>query len=59
MLMEIYGSRAYLEDTSPDHVTHLATLWRSMVILTFGGGANEMQRDLISQFGLGMPKADR
>ena len=24
-----------------------------------GGGTNEMQRDLISQFGLGYPKADR
>ena len=29
------------------------------IILTFGGGVNEMQRDLISQFTLGFPRADR
>jgi hypothetical protein len=33
----------------------LEALYRSIVILTFGGGVNEMQRDLISTFGLGMP----
>ena len=58
-MMEVYGSQAYIEADSPDHVTHLSGLWRSMVILTFGGGTNEMQRDLISQFGLGLPRADR
>jgi hypothetical protein len=30
-----------------------------MVILTFGGGVNEVQRDLISIFGLGMPRSMR
>ncbi|MCY3619102.1 MAG: hypothetical protein OXG66_15615 [Acidimicrobiaceae bacterium] len=34
-------------------------MYRSTVILTFGGGTNEMQRDLISQFGLGYPRASR
>jgi hypothetical protein len=32
---------------------------RGSIILTFGGGVNEMQRDLISQFTLGLPRADR
>jgi hypothetical protein len=32
---------------------------RGAIILTFGGGVNEMQRDLISQFTLGFPRADR
>ena len=32
---------------------------RSMHILTFGGGTNEMQRDLIAIFGLGMPGSPR
>jgi alkylation response protein AidB-like acyl-CoA dehydrogenase len=58
-VMEIFGSQSYIEDGSPDHVTHLAAQWRSMIILTFGGGTNEMQRDLISQFGVGLPRADR
>ena len=41
------------------HLTRLEMQYRSTIILTFGGGTNEMQRDLISQFGLGYPKADR
>ena len=32
---------------------------RSSVTLTFGGGTNEIQRELIAQFGLGMPRAQR
>ena len=32
---------------------------RAMHILTFGGGTNEMQRDLIALFGLGMPVQPR
>ena len=32
---------------------------RSMHILTFGGGTNEMQRDLIAIFGLNMPGSPR
>ena len=32
---------------------------RSMIILTFGGGTNEIQRDIIAMIGLGMPRAPR
>ena len=32
---------------------------QSRSILTFGGGTNEMQRDLIAMFGLGMPRSLR
>lgn len=32
---------------------------RASVTLTFGGGANEIQRELIAQFGLGTPRAVR
>lgn len=33
--------------------------YRGLTILTFGGGVNEVQRDLISIFGLGMPRSMR
>jgi len=41
-------------------LTHLldATLKRNLV-LTFGGGVNEVQRELIAQFGLGLPRVPR
>ncbi len=58
-LMEVYGPQATIADGSTGHLTRLEMQYRSTVILTFGGGTNEMQRDLISQFGLGYPKADR
>ena len=37
----------------------LERYYRSLHILTFGGGTNEMQRDLIAMFGLGMPRSPR
>jgi alkylation response protein AidB-like acyl-CoA dehydrogenase len=60
-LMEIVGPRSYLSYDSPDMVASgkLETLYRSLIILTFGGGTNEIQRDLIAMFGLGMPRALR
>jgi hypothetical protein len=32
---------------------------REAVTQTFGGGVNELQRELIAQFGLGMPRTSR
>ena len=58
-LMEVYGPEAAIAEGSLGHVSRLEMQYRSTVILTFGGGTNEMQRDLISQFGLGYPRADR
>ncbi len=58
-LMEVYGPQAVIVDGSLGYVSRLEAQYRSTVILTFGGGTNEMQRDLISQFGLGYPRADR
>jgi hypothetical protein len=37
----------------------VASFLRGIHILTFGGGTNEMQRDLIALFGLGMPVQPR
>ncbi len=60
-LMEIYGPRGYLKHGSPESVArgHLELLYRSLIILTFGGGTNEIQRDLICMFGLGLPRMPR
>ncbi len=58
-LMQVYGQRAYVVEGSPGYLTRLEMMYRSTVILTFGGGTNEMQRDLVSQFGLGYPRASR
>ncbi len=61
ILMEIVGPRAYLRRGSPDAVGvgRLEMLYRSLIILTFGGGTNEVQRDLIGMFGLGLPRMPR
>jgi hypothetical protein len=32
---------------------------RSVPVYGFAGGTNEIQRDLIAQFGLGLPRAQR
>ena len=61
LLMEILGPVSYLEPDAPGAVlkSRLQQGTRGSIILTFGGGVNEMQRDLISQFTLGFPRADR
>ncbi|MDJ0848342.1 MAG: acyl-CoA dehydrogenase family protein [Myxococcota bacterium] len=61
LLMEVLGPRGYLKRGSPEAVLagHLETLYRSLLILTFGGGTNEIQRDLIGLFGLGFPRVPR
>ena len=60
-LMEVIGQAGYLRRGSPGAVLkgRLEMYARSMVILTFGGGTNEIQRDLIAIFGLGMPRSLR
>jgi alkylation response protein AidB-like acyl-CoA dehydrogenase len=37
----------------------LESAYRTAVINTFGGGANEVQRDIVAMAGLGMPRATR
>jgi alkylation response protein AidB-like acyl-CoA dehydrogenase len=61
LLLEILGPAANLRRGSPDAVLRgrLEAMVRSMHILTFGGGTNEMQRDLIAIFGLNMPGSPR
>ncbi len=61
LLMEILGQQAYLKDDAPGAMlqARLEHSYRGLIILTFGGGTNEIQRDLIAVFGLGMPLAPR
>ncbi|MGI8795464.1 MAG: acyl-CoA dehydrogenase family protein [Acidimicrobiia bacterium] len=61
LLFEVIGQRGYLLQDAPDSVlkSRLERYYRSLLILTFGGGVNEVQRDLIAVFGLGMPMAKR
>jgi alkylation response protein AidB-like acyl-CoA dehydrogenase len=58
-LMQIYNEVAYLVSDDIEKEGRLESLYRGLVILTFGGGTNEMQRDLITMFGMGFPRADR
>lgn len=61
LLMEVLGERSYLTEDSPGSLleSRLESMYRSLLILTFGGGTNELQRDLIAAFGMGMPMAKR
>ena len=58
LLIEVAGQAGYLRRGSPGHVVkgRLERMYRSMLILTFGGGTNEIQRDIIAVAGLGMPR---
>ena len=61
LMFEVIGQPGYLKQGAPDSVlkSRLERYYRSLIILTFGGGVNEVQRDLIAVFGLGMPMAKR
>ena len=57
LLMEVLGSSATLLDDSRGAVLRgrVDRSYRNALILTFGGGTNEVQRDIIAMAGLGLP----
>ncbi|MFI5609907.1 acyl-CoA dehydrogenase family protein [Amycolatopsis sp. NPDC051903] len=57
LLMEVLGAAAVVREGSPGAVLagRLERLHRSALILTFGGGTNEVQRDLVAAAALGQP----
>jgi alkylation response protein AidB-like acyl-CoA dehydrogenase len=57
LLMEVYGNCGVLRRGSRGSVLkgRVEIMYRAMLILTFGGGTNEIQRDIIAVAGLGMP----
>lgn len=60
-LMEVVGAAGPMQDGSAGAVLRgeLERGYRSAVIFTFGGGNNEIQREIISWIGLGMPRVRR
>jgi 3-oxocholest-4-en-26-oyl-CoA dehydrogenase alpha subunit len=61
LLLEVLGAAGILKRTSPGAVLagRVERAYRGTLILTFGGGTNEIQRDLIAIFGLGLPRSLR
>lgn len=57
LLMEVVGPNATVKDAVLRG--RLERAYRSSLILTFGGGTNEVQRDIIAFAGLGLPAAKR
>jgi 3-oxocholest-4-en-26-oyl-CoA dehydrogenase alpha subunit len=61
ILLEVLGQAGYLKRGTPGAVLRgrLERSYAGTLILTFGGGTNEIQRDIIAMIGLGMPRAPR
>ena len=58
MMMEIFGELSIIRDDSLSILnSRLERMYRTASILTFGGGTNEVQRDIISMAGLLMPRS--
>jgi alkylation response protein AidB-like acyl-CoA dehydrogenase len=57
LLLEVLGPRATVQKGSVENVLEgrIESAYRNGLILTFGGGTNEVQRDIIAMAGLGMP----
>jgi len=61
LLTEVVGQAGYLTEGSPGALLkgRLERGSRSQTIFTFGGGTNEIQRDIVAMVGLGMPRSPR
>jgi alkylation response protein AidB-like acyl-CoA dehydrogenase len=60
-LLVVVGPKALVSAGSSDAVLRgrLERYCRSSLVMTFGGGTNEIQRDIIGYVGLGLPAAKR
>ena len=60
-LMEVIGPNAGITGASDGAVLagRIERFYRSALVMTFGGGTNEIQRDIIGYVGLGLPAAKR
>jgi hypothetical protein len=61
LLMEVLGAGALVRSGSPGAALagRIERQHRAALILTFGGGTNEVQRDIIAAAALGLPAARR
>jgi len=61
LLMEVLGTNAVVRSGSPGQALagRIERMHRAALILTFGGGTNEVQRDIVAAVGLGLPAARR
>lgn len=61
LLMEVAGGAGYLVDGPGTELLDglVAQAARRSVLITFGGGVNEIQRDIIGMAGLGLPRSPR
>jgi alkylation response protein AidB-like acyl-CoA dehydrogenase len=61
LLLEITGSAGTLRRGQPGALFDglLEHAYRAAGVYTFGGGVNEVQRDIIAMAGLGLPRARR
>lgn len=59
LLAEVLGASGMLQVGSPGAALagRLERFYRMSLVLTFGGGCNEVQRDMISMAGLGLPRS--
>jgi alkylation response protein AidB-like acyl-CoA dehydrogenase len=57
LLMEVLGANGQVREGSPGAVLagRIERMQRAALILTFGGGTNEVQRDIVAAVGLGLP----
>jgi 3-oxocholest-4-en-26-oyl-CoA dehydrogenase alpha subunit len=57
LLMEVLGANAHVREGSPGAILsgRVERMHRAALILTFGGGTNEVQRDIVAAAGLGLP----
>jgi alkylation response protein AidB-like acyl-CoA dehydrogenase len=61
LLLEVVGEQGALQRESAAAILagRLERMYKSSLILTFGGGTNEVQRDIIAMAGLMMPRSFR
>jgi alkylation response protein AidB-like acyl-CoA dehydrogenase len=61
LLLEVLGPLGITKGGSPGAILRgrIEMYYRTTLVLTFGGGVNEVQRDIIAMTGLGMPRAPR
>lgn len=61
LLLEVLGPLGIVKAGSPGALLRgrIESYYRTTLVLTFGGGVNEVQRDIIAMAGLGLPRAPR